>query len=255
MSDKKNSTGDRNTGNKNTGDRNTGNKNTGDRNTGYGNTGDGNTGDGNTGYGNTGDGNTGDRNTGYWNTGDRNTGNKNTGNKNTGDKNTGDRNTGYGNNTNRSSGIFCSVEPSVISFNKPTDKKWSEIEHPDFSDFYLTKWIRDSEMSDQEKVDHPTFLTTTGYLREYSWDEAWANFWRDTSEENRQRVLALPNFDAEVFKEITGIDVVVEPKPEELSQKVLRLVEKADFGCQQSAMKEIVSGLVELIESQGNKRE
>jgi hypothetical protein len=178
MTDKNNNTGYRNTGYRNTGDGNTGYRNTGNWNTGNWNTGDWNTGDGNTGYGNTGNWNTGYRNTGY---------------RNTGNRNTGDWNTGYGNTTNRSAGIFCTEEPKLISFNKPTDKLFSDIDHPRFAEFYLTKWISDSEMTDQEKKDNPTFHTCLGYLRKYDYKEAWTNFWKDTDENNRQKFLTLPN--------------------------------------------------------------
>ena len=187
MKDKNNDTGNYNTGNYNTGDYNTGNYNTGDYNTG--------------------DCNTGDYNTGYGNTGNRNTGNGNAGYGNTGNRNTGDYNTGYGNSTNRSTGIFCTKEQEVYSFDKPSSKKFDEIDHPNFYEFYLTKWIPDYEMTDQEKKDNPTFHTCLGYLKTYTYEEAWANFWRDTDEDNRKKFLALPNFDADIFKEITGIDV------------------------------------------------
>jgi len=119
-------TGDRNTGNRNTGDRNTGNRNTGDSNTGHRNTGDSNTGNNNTG-----DSNTGNRNTGDSNTGHRNTGDSNTGHRNTGYSNTGHRNTGNWNCTNRSAGVFCQVEPCVISFDVETD-----MTHDDFMEKY-----------------------------------------------------------------------------------------------------------------------
>jgi hypothetical protein len=119
--------GDRNTGYSNTGDSNTGDRNTGDRNTGDSNTGNWNTGYSNTGYSNTGYSNTGDSNTGNWNTGYSNTGDRNTGNSNTGDRNTGDSNTGDSNATNRSAGMFCQVEPKVISFDVRTKLTYDEF--------------------------------------------------------------------------------------------------------------------------------
>ena len=110
--------------NSNTGDRNTGNWNTGNRNTGYSNTGDSNTGDSNTG-----NSNTGDRNTGNWNTGNRNTGDSNTGYSNTGDSNTGDWNTGDWNLCDYSSGYFCTKDPTIIIFDKPTKIKRANLPH------------------------------------------------------------------------------------------------------------------------------
>ena len=141
--------------------------------------------------------NTGQKNTGYGNSGDWNSGNRNSGYGNS----------GYGNSTNRESGIFNSEQGTVRMFNKPTDKRWDEIDHPHFSEFNLTKWIPEDEMTDEEKKADPQFYVRQGYLKIFTYKEAWANFWRDTDEENRKKFLALPNFDAAVFKDITGIDV------------------------------------------------
>ena len=193
---------------------NAGLENSGNRNSGYGNSGYGYSGDWNSGDWNSGDWNSGNRNSGYgnsgnWNSGNRNSGDGNSGEGNSGYGNSGEGNSGYGNSTNRESGIFNSEEPTIRMFNKPTDKKWDEIAHPDFSEFYLTKWISESEMTDEEKKADPNFYVKQGYLKKFEWKEAWANFWKDTDEENRKKFLALPNFDAVVFGSITGINVGV----------------------------------------------
>jgi hypothetical protein len=193
--DKKNNTGEDNSGDGNSGYRNSGYwnsgyGNSGYRNSGYGNSGYGNSGDGNSGYGNSGDGNSGDRNSGDWNSGYRNSGY---------------RNSGYGNSTNRESGIFNSEEGTIRMFNKSTDKKWDDIDHPYFDEFCLTKWIPENEMTEEEKKNVSDFYVRQGYLKTFSWKEAWANFWKDTDEENRQKFLNLPNFTWSVFTEITGI--------------------------------------------------
>jgi len=179
----------------NTGEDNTGNSNSGNWNSGYSNSGDSNSGDRNSGDWNSGYSNSGDWNSGYWNSGDWNSGNWNSGNWNS----------GYGNSTNRESGIFCSEEGTVRLFNKETNLKWEDIDHPDFDEFYLNKWISESDMTDEEKKADPNFFVRQGYLKTYTWNEAWANYWKDTSEEERQKVLNLPNFDWVVFTEITGI--------------------------------------------------
>jgi len=131
----------------------------------------------------------------------------NTGKYNTGYRNSGDENSGYENSGNRQSGIFNSTETTVRMFNKDTKLKWDDIGHPHFSEFHLNKWIAESEMTDQEKKDDPQFFVRQGHLKTYEWEEAWANFWRDTDEANRKKFLNLPNFDSEIFKGITGIDV------------------------------------------------
>ena len=146
------------------------------------------------------------KNTGLENSGYGNSGNRNSGNRNSGYGNSGDWNSGYGNSTSRESGIFNSTEGKIRMFNKPTDKKWEDIDHPHFNEFYLCKWIDEKDMSDEEKKADPQFYVRQGYLKTYTYKEAWANFWRDTDKENRKKFLALPNFDWSVFTEITGIE-------------------------------------------------
>jgi len=198
-----------NTGRDNTGNRNTGDRNTGDRNTGDRNTGDRNTGNWNTGYRNTGDRNTGNWNTGYRNTGDRNTGNWNTGYRNTGYRNTGNWNTGNWNTGYRNTGYMNTVSPSeTIVFNKPcTFEKWDNSYKPDFLLFNLTEWIDESKMSEQEKYIHPSCSFTGGYLKEYKYKEAFIKSFLEADKTDRMRVKDLPNFDEDVFFEISGIRI------------------------------------------------
>ena len=173
--------------------------------------------------------NTGSDNTGDRNSGDRNSGDRNSGNRNSGNWNSGDWNSGYGNSSDRQSGIFNSTETTVRMFNKETNLKWDEIDHPHFIEFYLNKWISENEMTTQEKKDEAEFHIRDGYLKTFSWEEAWANFWRDTDEANRNKFLNLPNFDWEVFKEITGIDVGKKdctPKTITIDNHTYKLVEE-----------------------------
>ena len=175
-------------------------------NTGLFNTGDKNTGDRNTGYKNTGDKNTGDENTGYKNTGDKNTGNWNTGNWNTGYGNT-----GYGNTCNGSNGVFC-TEPdmNIRIFNRPSGMSLLDFYRSRYYEalcnapFLLTEWIPYTE---EEKKDDPKKEMIGGYLKEYTMKEAWANWWEKTSEEDKETIQNIPNFDGKIFKEITGIEV------------------------------------------------
>ena len=44
-------------------------------------------------------------------------------------------------------------------------------------------------------------------LKIYSYKEACRNWWSCLSEGNKQVIQQIPNFDPEVFQEITGIDV------------------------------------------------
>ena len=153
-----------------------------------------NTGDWNTGNRNTGDWNTGNRNTGDWNTGDWNTGNRNTG-----DWNTGDWNTGY----------FNTKTPRTIKvFNKKCLlETWDKFEKPSCLYFLTTKWICESEMSDVEKQENPSFSCTGGYLKVFDYKEAFTKSVTDASKEDRDLIRALPNFDADIFLEISGVDL------------------------------------------------
>ena len=162
-----------------------------------------NTGKNNTGISNTGDWNTGDRNTGDWNTGDRNAGDRNTGNGNIGEGNAGDWNTGWYNSCNYSTGFFNSIEADVWMFNKPTGKKRSEINLP-YINISLTEWIK---YTDEEKKSDPQKALTGGYLRTYTYKEAWANWYETATQRQIDRIKALPNYDADVFYEITGLKI------------------------------------------------
>lgn len=195
-----------NTGHWNTGYRNTGYRNTGDRNIGNWNTGDSNTGNSNTG-----NRNTGNSNTGHWNTGDWNTGNWNTGNRNTGDRNIGDWNTGDMNATNGSNGVFCNKEPKILIFNRKSDmtlSDWRKSKYQIlFNNFSLTLWIAESDMTDQEKIDHPKFYVAQGYLKKFKYKEACKNWWERLSDKEKKEVQTIPNFNKKIFLEITGIKI------------------------------------------------
>ena len=199
----KNCTGRCNTGDWNTGNRNTGNRNTGNRNTGNRNTGDCNTGDWNTGNRNTGDCNTGNRNTGDWNTGDWNTGNRNTGDCNTGDWNKSSFNTG----------CFNTEEQKIMLFNKPSDMTYREWIDSDAR--YLlnqipkdvVEWVYEEDMTDEEKAAHPTYETTGGYLKVLDESECGQLWWGSLSDRRKEIIKAIPNFDAEIFFQCTGVRV------------------------------------------------
>jgi hypothetical protein len=184
--------------------------NEGRDNTGHSNTGNRNTGNSNTGDWNTGDWNTGDWNTGDWNTGNSNTGNSNTGNSNTGNWNTGYRNTGYSNTGNRNTGAFCTIEPPFMLFNK--ESNWTEKDFLNSKAYSLMRnyvetkiWIPDYKMTEEEKEKYPSYKTAEGYVKDIPFKEAFKNAWHNWSEGNRKAFAELPNFDATVFEEITGV--------------------------------------------------
>jgi hypothetical protein len=209
-----NNTGEMNTGRCNAGRRNAGDYNTGRCNTGDYNTGDWNTGDWNTGNWNIGDRNIGDYNTGDWNTGDWNTGNWNIGDSNTGDLNTGNRNigdynTGDWNTGNWNTGFFNTKTPdTILVFGKETTRDvWINSYKPRFLFFNLTEWICYDEMTENEKQKNQSAKTTSGYLKQYDYKESFIKSWENSDHEDRMRIKELPNFDYDIFYEISGIDV------------------------------------------------
>jgi hypothetical protein len=198
-----------NIGKSNTGRNNTGHSNTGDSNTGHSNTGDRNTGHRNTGHSNTRHRNTGDRNTGDSNIGHSNTGDSNTGHSNTGDWNTGDWNT-----ANYQSGIFNTIEQKVPIFNGSAMVLMSEFKNTDnykalfLSPFLLTEWISESNMTDEEKKLYPKFYVQKGYLKKRTYKEACLIWWDQMSADNKKLIQEIPGFSKDIFKEVTGIQIL-----------------------------------------------
>ena len=167
-----------------------------------------NTGNWNTGNRNTGDWNTGNRNTGDWNTGNCNTGNWNTGNRNTGDCNTGDWNKSSFN-----TGCFNTEEQKITLFNKPSDITYNDWLRSDAR--YLlnqipkdvVEWVYEEDMTDEEKAANPTYETTGGYLKVLNESECGQLWWGSLSDFQKNYIKSIPNFDAEIFEQCTGIKV------------------------------------------------
>jgi hypothetical protein len=198
-----------NAGNWNAGDCNAGDYNAGDWNAGDYNAGDSNAGDCNVGSGNVGSYNAGDWNAGSWNAGYRNAGDYNAGSYNAGDSNAGDCNVGDYNAGDYNVGYFNSTTPDEIRvFNKPCSRAaWGAAPKPTFIRFDLAYWVPISEMTDAEKAADPGATIRGGQARMRDYKEAWRLAWANASEDDRKKLFALPNFDADVFREITGIDV------------------------------------------------
>ena len=165
---------------------------------------------------NTGKACTGRCNSGDWNSGDWNSGNRNSGDCNSGDWNSGDWNSGDWNKTSFSNGCFNTVSPKIYMFNKPTD--WTLEHWLNCRARYLLNQIDDcpleyvwfDSMTDEEKAAHPEAKTTGGYLKDRTTADNARKWWAGLSADDRNIIFSLPNFDAEIFKEITGIDVDAE---------------------------------------------
>ena len=115
--------------------------------------------------------NTGNCNTGNHNTGDFNTGDFNTGNYNTGDFNTGGFNTGF----------LCTGKQTVEIFNKPSNLAYHEL----YSSiaYGVVRSIFEHDKNDRQ------------------------GYWDSLRKDDQKQVKRLPNFDAQIFKQITGVSV------------------------------------------------
>jgi hypothetical protein len=198
-------TGKRNTGRNNSGDGNSGDGNSGDGNSGDGNSGYGNSGDGNSGYGNSGDGNSGDGNSGYRNSGYRNSGNENSGNRNSGygnsgDGNSGNENSGNWNSGNWNTGFFNVDEPTIRMFNKDTGLKLSEIDIP-YINLELVFFVHNKDLPESEQNE-----SLGGVYKTRTYKEAWEKISKEKPE-TIEKITKLPNFNPEIFEEITGLKI------------------------------------------------
>ena len=190
--------GDWNSGNRNSGNRNSGNRNSGNRNSGNRNSGDCNS---------------GDWNSGDWNSGDWNSGDWNSGNRNSGDCNSGDCNSGDWNKTCFSNGCFNTELPKIFLFNKPSDWTYQDWLNSDARYILMDcpsnvlSWIWEDDMTDEEKEQHPEYSVTGGFLKHIEKETGRQMWWDGLSDRKKDIVMQLPNFDKDIFKEITGITV------------------------------------------------
>ena len=139
------------------------------------------------------------------NTGKGCTGLCNSGNRNSGNRNSGDWNK-----------CFNTVEPKIYLFNKPSDWTYRDWLNSDAryllnqipGDVLEYVWFED--MTDEEKTAHPEAKTTGGYLKQLDNSECGSIWWRGLNDYEKSIIKAIPNFDKEIFKEITGVDVDME---------------------------------------------
>lgn len=197
----------------NTGKSCSGYRNTGDYNSGNFNSGDFNSGDKNSGNWNSGNLNSGDNNSGNCNTGVKNSGDFNSGNFNSGNNNRGNWNSGDWNKCNFSNGCFNTVDSQIYLFNKPSE--WTYWDWRNSMAYVilsrmpnnLLEYVTWKDMTNEEKNLYPEAEVTGGYLKKLNKSECSIKWWRDLSDEEKAVITAIPNFDKEIFKEITGIDI------------------------------------------------
>jgi hypothetical protein len=102
---------------------------------------------------------------------------------------------------------LCVGTPPPQIFNKPTDVDLSLFKFPDFFYFDITEWVSESTMTEEEKIKNPGYKVTEGFLRINPYKDTWQKAWDRAPISDKAKVFDLPNFDAEIFFEISGIDL------------------------------------------------
>ena len=191
---------------------NTGEGNTGLGNNGSNNNGSYNNGSNNNGWYNSGSYNSGSYNSGWNNSGSHNSGWNNSGWNNSGWNNSGSHNSGSYNSGSHNSGFFNTNDATVRLFNRNTKYKYKTIANCKGVqvlnwNYENNWWVYSENMTEEEKKEHPEHETLGGYLKVIPYKDACKLMWEKLDDDEKQAVKEIPYFDAEVFKEITGIDV------------------------------------------------
>ena len=131
--------------------------------------------------------------------------NNNTGCANSGDCNSGCENSGYYNSGDRNSGWFNTDEPNMRMFNKETNIKRSDFTVKVYPDLKICSWVSKKDLPEEEKTKEVEQMG--GMLKTLTYHEAWQEYWTRASEEDKEWFTTLPNFDSNIFKEITSIDI------------------------------------------------
>ncbi len=69
----------------------------------------------------------------------------------------------------------------------------------------INYWIDKKEMTKEEKDEVSGWSEMGGYLKRLDYEEAWAKWWSEAKSEDKEKILAIPQFDSDIFTEITGL--------------------------------------------------
>lgn len=133
-----------------------------------------------------------------------------------GNRNSGYRNSGDWNSGNRNSGYFNVDSPLIRIFGKETNVKIENIHFPKWLYFSLTQWVSHDTANDEEKKEHEREIELSGgFLKVLDYKEAFRLSWNKAKLSERKQLFALPNWDNEIFLQISGIDAEKEIAEEE----------------------------------------
>ena len=100
-------------------------------------------------------------------------------------------------------------QQSLMVFNKKVTQEeynsiLSDLRENDIK-IQLTKWTEYKDLSSEDQTT--TSKQLDGLLKIFSYQDAWANFWNEATQKQKDCILGIKGFDKEIFKGITGIDV------------------------------------------------
>ena len=141
-----------------------------------------------------------------------NSGNCNSGNWNSGNWNSGNWNSGNCNSGNWNSGLFNTEKhPKLRIFDKESDWTIEDWYSSDARDIMVTcpytysDFIKESDMTDEEKENHPEYETIGGYVKIFTVNkEDKEKWWNELDEDKKDVIKALPNFDFDKFRQCVG---------------------------------------------------
>ena len=72
---------------------------------------------------------------------------------------------------------------------------------------HTSKRERMDTKTETEKKEHPTYKTEGGFLKSFRRLENAQRWWNELPDEDKQEIKGIPNFDADIFFQCTGIRV------------------------------------------------
>ena len=121
-------------------------------------------------------------------------------------------------------------QKNLMMFNKPvTQKEYDEAKKAlGLKEWKLSvsKWVETKDMTDDEKNNWTSHKQTGGFLKTIDYKDAWKEMWNGMSSDEKKIFTTLTNFDADIFQQITGINVKVQ---DSATQEAIKLLEKNGF--------------------------
>ena len=114
--------------------------------------------------------------------------------------------------SDNNAGCFNVDDHKLLFFDQETDLTWYQWRNSQAYDLLRnidsqkTKWVYAEDMTDKEKLEHPSYETTDGYLKKRDSGKSHQEWWDQLNGDQKQCIKEIPNFDAKKFEMITGIN-------------------------------------------------